>query len=132
MSWLLLTLSCIVLWGVTDILYKKASDYSDPLSHFKIFVWIGLVMTPPGFLLALSSDTFIDSIKIVSENLYLIPLCVFYAVALFFGLLGKKHLDASIVSPLENIDGAMAAIILYFYFPSIAILFKNFLRKIKE
>ena len=73
---------------------------------------------PPGFLLALSSDTFIDSIKIVSENLYLIPLCVFYAVALFFGLLGKKHLDASIVSPLENIDGAMAAIILYFYFLS--------------
>ena len=73
---------------------------------------------PPGLLLAVSSDTFIDSIKIVSENLYLIPLCVFYAVALFFGLLGKKHLDASIVSPLENIDGAMAAIILYFYFLS--------------
>jgi drug/metabolite transporter (DMT)-like permease len=50
------------------------------------------------------------------DNLYLIPLCIFYAIALFFGLLGKKHLDASVVSPLENIDGAMAAIILYFFF----------------
>jgi uncharacterized membrane protein len=52
----------------------------------------------------------------VKDNLYLIPFAVFYAVALLFGLLGKKHLEASVVSPLENIDGAMAAIILYFFF----------------
>jgi drug/metabolite transporter (DMT)-like permease len=64
----------------------------------------------------LSSDTLLDSIETVKDNPYLIPLCIFYAVALFFGLLGKKHLDASIVSPLENIDAAMAAIILYFFF----------------
>jgi hypothetical protein len=41
---------------------------------------------------------------------------MFYVIALFFGLLGAKHLDASIVSPLENIDGAIAAIILYVFF----------------
>jgi uncharacterized membrane protein len=52
----------------------------------------------------------------VKGNLFIIPLYVFYAIALFFGLLGKKYLDASVVSPLENIDGAMAAIILYFFF----------------
>ena len=33
-----------------------------------------------------------------------------------FGLLGAKHLDASVVSPLENIDGAVTAIILYMFF----------------
>ena len=116
MSWFLLTLSCILLWGVTDIFYKKASDYSDPLSHYKTFVWIGIVMAPAGIVMMLCSDTLMDSIMMVKDNLYLIPLCVFYAIALFFGLLGKKHLDASVVSPLENIDGAMAAIILYFFF----------------
>ena len=62
------------------------------------------------------SDTLLDSLKMVKDNLYLIPLCVFYAIALLFGLLGKKHLAASVVSPLENIDGAMAAVILYFFF----------------
>ena len=66
--------------------------------------------------MAICSQTLLDSIIMLKDNLYLIPLCVFYAIALFFGLLGKKHLDASVVSPLENIDGAMAAIILYFYF----------------
>ena len=116
MPWLLLTLSCIILWGITDILYKKSSDYNDPLSHFKTFVWIGIIMAPAGGIMVLCSDTLLDSIMMVKDNLYLIPLCIFYTIALFFGLLGKKHLDASVVSPLENIDGAMAAIILYFFF----------------
>ena len=116
MTWLLLTLSCIILWGITDILYKKSSDYNDPLSQYKTFVWIGIVMAPAGVIMAICSDTLLDSIMMVKDNLYLIPLCIFYAIALFFGLLGAKHLDASVVSPLENIDGAMAAIILYFFF----------------
>ena len=116
MPWLILTLSCILLWGITDILLKKSLDYSDSLSQYKTFVWIGIVMAPAGVIMAICSDTLLDSIMMVKDNLYLIPLCVFYAIALFFGLLGAKHLDASVVSPLENIDGAMAAIILYFFF----------------
>ena len=116
MTWLMLTLSCIILWGITDILYKKSSNYNDPLSQYKTFVWIGIVMAPAGIIMALCSETLLDSIMMVKDNLYLIPLCVLYAIALFFGLLGAKHLDASVVSPLENIDGAMAAIILYFFF----------------
>ena len=116
MPWFLLTLSCIILWGFTDILLKKSLDYSDPLSQFKTFIWIGLVAALSGAIAAFSSDTLSDSIKMVADNLYLIPLCIFYVIALFFGILGTKHLDASIVSPLENIDGAIAAIILYIFF----------------
>lgn len=116
MPWLLLTLSCIILWGITDILLKKSLDYSDPLSQFKTFIWMGLVMALAGAIMAICSDTLPDSIRMVSDNLYLIPLCIFYVIALFFGLLGTKNLEASVVSPLENIDGAIAAIILYFFF----------------
>lgn len=111
MSWLLLTLSCIVLWGVTDILLKKSLDYSDPLSQFKTFIWMGLVMAFAGGIMGICSDTLPDSIRMVGDNLYLIPLCIFYVIALFFGILGTKHLEASVVSPLENIDGAIAAIL---------------------
>ena len=116
MPWLVLTLSCIILWGITDILLKKSLYHSDPLSHFKTLIWIGLAMAPAGAIMALCSDTVLDSIRMLADNLYLLPLCVFYVIALFFGLLGTKHLDASVVSPLENIDGAIAAIILYFFF----------------
>ena len=116
MPWLLLTLSSIILWGITDILNKKSLDFNDPLSQYKAFVWIGMVMGFAGAIMAICSDTLRDSIMMVKDNLYLIPLCIFYALALFFGVLGAKHLDASVVSPLENIDGAITAIILYMFF----------------
>ena len=116
MSWLFLTLSSIILWGITDILLKKSLHHLDPLSHLKTFIWLGLVMAPAGCIAALCSDTLLHSIGMLSDELYLIPLCALYVIAMFFGLLGAKHLDASVVSPLENIDGAIAAIILYFFF----------------
>ena len=116
MTWIMLILSCIILWGFTDILLKKSLDYSDPLSQFKAFVWVGLVAAIVCVVMAVCSNTLADSIKIVAVNLYLIPVNIFYVVAMFFGLLGAKHLDASVVSPLENIDGAIAAIILYLFF----------------
>ena len=116
MPWLLLTLSAIILWGATDILLKKSLQCSDSLSHFKTFVWIGLIAALSCVVVALCSDTLLDSIRMLADNLYLIPVTVFYVVAMFFGLLGAKHLDASVVSPLENIDGAITAIILYIFF----------------
>jgi drug/metabolite transporter (DMT)-like permease len=116
MIWLILTLSAILLWGATDILLKKSLQYSDSLSQFKTFVWIGVVAAVACVVVALCSDTLPDSIRALADNLYLIPVTLFYVVAMFFGLLGAKHLDASVVSPLENIDGAITAIILYLFF----------------
>ena len=116
MSWFILTLACIVLWGITDILYKASWDYNDPLSHHKTFVWIGIIMALAGCIMANWSDTLLTSIINIKDNLYLMPLNIAYALALFFGLLGKKHLDASVVSPLENIEGPLEVIILYVLF----------------
>ena len=116
MTWLILTLACIILYGFTDILLKKSLDYYDPLSQYKTFIWIGLIAVPSSVIMAICSDTLADSIRIVANNPYIIPVNIFYVVALFFGLLGAKHLDASVVSPLENIDGAITATILYFFF----------------
>ena len=117
MAWFILTLSCIILWGVTDILYRASSDREDPLSHYKTFVWIGIVMALAGVIMSTWTDTLFDSLKEIKNDLvYLIPLCFVYAIALFFGLFGKKHLYASLVSPIENIGGALAAIIIYYYY----------------
>ena len=116
MTWLILTLACIILWGVTDILLKKSLDYYDSLSQFKTFIWIGLVAVPTCIVVAFCSDTLPDSIRMVAEAPYLIFVNLIYVIAMFFGLLGAKHLDASVVSPLENTDGAITAIILYLFF----------------
>ena len=74
-------------------------------------------MALAGGIMSTWSDTLLDSIKVVAEDLlYLVPLGIIYAAALFFGLLGKKHLAASVVSSLENIGGALVAIIIYYYY----------------
>ena len=56
MAWFILTLACIILWGVTDVLYKAASNQNDRLAHCKTFVWIGIVMAPAGVIMALCSE----------------------------------------------------------------------------
>ena len=117
MTWLILTLACIILWGVTDILYKASLNQNDSLAYCKSFVWVGLVMALAGFIMSNWSDTLLDSVKMVKDDvLYLVPLCLVYAVAWLFGLIGNKHLGASVVSTVENIDGALVAIIVYYYF----------------
>jgi uncharacterized membrane protein len=73
-------------------------------------------MALAGFIMSTWSTTLLDSLKLVKdEAFYLVPLGVAYAFAWLLGLLGNKHLDASVVSPLENIDGALTAIICYYY-----------------
>lgn len=117
MYWFILALACIILWGVTDVLYKATFQKNDPLAYHKSFVWVGLVMALAGFIMSYWSDTLLDSIKIVKDDvIYLVPLCIVYAIAWFFGLLGNKHLEASVVSTIENIDGALVAIIIYYYY----------------
>ena len=65
MIWFLLTLSCIILWGTTDILLKKSLHHSDTLSQYKTFIWMGLVMTLAGVVMAICSNTLPQSIKMV-------------------------------------------------------------------
>ena len=117
MYWFILTLACMILWGVTDVLYKASFYKDDSLAYYKSFVWVGLAMALAGFIMSTWSTTLLDSLKLVKdEAFYLVPLGVAYAFAWLLGLLGNKHLDASVVSPLENIDGALTAIIIYYYY----------------
>ena len=117
MEWFLLIVGCIILWSVTDILYKASSPQNDPLSHYKTFVWIGIVMLLAGGIMSTWSDTLLDSFKAIMNDVsYLIPFGLIYAAALLFGLIGKKHLPASIVSVPENTGGALVAIIIYYYY----------------
>ena len=117
MYWFILILACIILWGVTDVLYKASFYKNDPLACYKSFVWVGLVMALAGVIMSNWSDTLLDSVKMLKGDvIYLIPLCIVYAIAWLFGILGNKHLEASVASTVENIDGALVTIIVYYYF----------------
>ena len=84
MTWFLLTMACIILWGVTDILHKVSLDAEDPLSHYKTFVWIGIAMALAGGIMTTWSTTLANSAKVlVNDLLFLFPLGIAYAAATF-------------------------------------------------
>ena len=68
MNWLILTLACILLWSLTDVLYKASFNKEDSLSYYKSFVWVGLVMALAGFIMSNWSDTLLDSFKTLKDD----------------------------------------------------------------
>lgn len=116
MTWIVLVLSCIICWSATDLCYKKRSDYNDTLSHLKFLVWLGIIMGTTSLLLFPLSESGIPIISLILKYADYIPFALAYVLALMFGIIGARYLDISVASPLENVDGAVAAVILFVYF----------------
>lgn len=116
MSWILLVLACVLCWSTTDLFYKKGSDISDKLSHLKFLVWLGIVMGVSTFLLLPLSESQLPLWELFIEYIEYMPIAAAYVLALMCGIIGRRFLDVSVASPLENIDGAFASVILLAYF----------------
>jgi hypothetical protein len=116
MKWFCLTILCILCWSTTDIFYKKGSELTDKLSHLKIMVWLGIVMGIAAVLLLPLSETQLSPAGLIVYYKDYIPMAALYVAALLCGTVSARYLDASVTSPLENVDGAVAAAILLVYF----------------
>ncbi len=116
MSWFLPTIVCILGWGFADLFYKKASNGDDRFSHWKIAVWVGLVMGICALvLLPFSESGFSPSALIHSAVLYA-PASFCYIISMIIGYAGLRYLELSVASPVQNASGAFSAIcILVFY-----------------
>lgn len=116
MAWFPLVLLCILCWSTTDLFYKKGSAPEDKQSHLKFLVWLGLVMGGLSLLLLPWSESKIPILNLIGKYSDYIPFALAYVLALMCGIIGSRYLDVSVVSPLENIDGALAGVILFVYF----------------
>lgn len=116
MMWLILSIICMISWGLTDILYKKGSPREDSLSCYKFMVWLGIIMGGLILVLLPESESGPDFWKMVWKNILIVPIPLAYPIAVMVGLNGKRYLDISVASPLENIDSAIASIIMLVFF----------------
>ena len=116
MIWIILVLTCIACWSMCDLFYKKGSDSEDSRSHLKFLVWLGIVMGAFSLLLFPWSESGVSVVALVLKYADYAPIAFAYVFALMCGIIGARHLDISVASPLENIDGAVAAVILLVYF----------------
>lgn len=116
MIWFPLVLLCILCWSATDLFYKIGSAPEDKLSHLKFLVWLGLVMGGLSALLFPLSESQLSVFSLIYKYREYMPFALAYVLALMCGIIGTRYLDASVISPLENVDGALAGVILFVYF----------------
>lgn len=116
MLWLILALLCMISWGLTDILYKKGSPREDELSCYKFMVWQGIIMGILAIVLFPMSESGANLPALLFENVMYIMIPLTYPIAVMVGLNGKRYLDISVASPLENVDGAIAPVIMMTFF----------------
>lgn len=107
---------CMMIWGLTDIFDKKGSPREDKFSSYKFMAWQGIISGILVIVLTPMSESgiFLPS-QISSNGIYMI-ISMAYPISVMAGLNGMRYLDASIASPLENIDGIVAPIFMLAYF----------------
>ena len=115
MTWFLLVLLCILCWSAADLFNKKGSDPEDKLSHLKFLVWLGLVLGGLSVLLFPLSESKTSVFNLIYKYRDYMAFALSYVLALMCGIIGARYLDISVASPLENIDGAIAGVVLFVY-----------------
>ena len=110
--WMVYVLLTVLLWGVTDVLYKKGADKEDKYMPYKFSVTIGLVF----FIIAVCYLAVRDEpFSIWESAIRFWPVTVFgiiYAIGNTFSFHGFMYNEASIVAPVENIANGSSVILL--------------------
>lgn len=107
---------CLVIWGLTDIFDKKGSPREDKFSCFKFMVWQGIISVILIMVLTPMSESGIFLPSQLGKNAVYLLLSMAYPISIMAGLNGMRYLDASIASPLENIDGIVAPVFMLAFF----------------
>ena len=119
MNWFILALICLLGWGFADLFYKKGTDKNDKNSHFKIGVWVGLVMGLTSIALIFIFKRDFDLPTMLINMVKYSPVSLCYIISMIIGYAGLRYLELSIISPVQNASGALSALFMLIYFVSI-------------
>lgn len=112
--WFIFALIALLSWGTADLFYKMGTDPKDKLSHYKIVIMVGLVMGTHAFLYILynlSNGIIYNPVNIIKY----LPVSSMYILSMTIGYIGLRYLELSIVSPLSNSSGAVAAVLTFIF-----------------
>ena len=107
MSWFHIALIATLCWGFADLFYKAGADGEDKDSHLKTTIAVGFVFGIHAFHTLLFSEIDFDFRNILCYA----PVSAMYILSMGIGYLGLRYLELSIVSPVENCSGALAALL---------------------
>ena len=105
--WFVFALLTTLAWGCADLFYKKGADESQPYSHLRISIFVGLVMGIHAIYMLIFSVPEYDFRNI----LIYAPVSVMYILSMVCGYFGLRYLELSISSPIQNSSGAVSCIL---------------------
>lgn len=111
--WFIFSILAALAWGGANLFYKRGSDQDDKHSHLKIVIMIGLVMGIHAVIYMLVKGIAFDPYDMVRY----FPVSALYILSMTFGFIGLRYIELSIAAPVQNSSGAVAAILLYIFFP---------------
>lgn len=106
--WFWFSVIALVFWSGSDLFSKiGCQDKSDPYSHLKMVMAVGLVMGIHAFI-----EIFFVHVDI-SWNVIVtyLPVSLLYISSMAIGYLGLRYIELSISSPICNSSGAIVAIL---------------------
>lgn len=106
--WFWFSLIALICWSGSDLFSKiGCMKKSDPLSHFKMVMAVGIVMG-----LHAAYEIFIGGVEInLCIILTYLPVSLLYILSMAIGYLGLRYIELSISSPICNSSGALTSII---------------------
>ena len=109
MSWFLLSLIAILFWSGSDLFSKMGSREKDCYSHWKMVMFVGLVMGIHGLIEILTGTPFH-----IQDMISYAPASILYISSMIIGYAGLRYIVLSVSSPICNSSGAVAALLCFF------------------
>ena len=108
------SLLCFLLWGISDLFYKKANSDGDRYSDLKTTVVVGIVMGIYATCYMIYKE--IDIFKYLMDVLKYLPVSFCYILSMYIGYKGLKYIELSISSPVQNTSGVITSLLLVIFF----------------
>jgi drug/metabolite transporter (DMT)-like permease len=107
MTWFWTALIATLSWGFADLFYKSGADPEDRRSHLKTTMAVGIAFGLHAAYTLIFGDIGFDWRNLIRYA----PVSAMYILSMAIGYLGLRYLELSIVSPVENCSGALAALL---------------------
>jgi len=116
MSWILLTVLSVMIWGLADVISKKGTDINDEYSHVRFVICNGVVMLFALPILGLFSESGQSIRSLLAEYPVFFCVTLAYLISLLFSFFSFRNMEASVSSPLCNTSAAMVFFMLLFFY----------------
>ncbi len=100
------------LWGVADVFYKLGNRENKKYNELVTGIIVGIVMGIHATIYLLINHLSLNFWEMIKY----LPVSLCYIISMVVGYRGLRHMELSLVSPIENTSGAITSLFLIIFF----------------